>query len=137
MKAFVLDCSLTMAWCFEDEQTEQSQALLERLAHDEAVAPSLWALEVTNVLLVAERRGRLTAARAEGFAAVLKRLPITVSDASPSGTFDRVLPLARSLGLSAYDASYVELALSLGLPLASLDRRLIEAANRLGVVTLP
>jgi predicted nucleic acid-binding protein len=63
----VIDTSLTMSWCFEDEATEESDAILDRLVHDEAVVPSLWEFEVTNVLLVAERRARITEAQAARF----------------------------------------------------------------------
>ena len=72
----VIDTSVTMAWCFEDEATDDTDAVLDQLQGDEAVVPPLWQLEVTNVLLVAERRARITEAQATRFLDLLLRLPI-------------------------------------------------------------
>lgn len=129
--AFVIDTSVTMAWCFEDETTAGSEAVLESLQQDEAVVPSLWELEVTNVLLVAERRKRINEAQAARFVDLLTRLPIRI-DSSPTD-LTAILAAGRRHGLSAYDAAYLVLAERLGAPLATLDRRLAAACEAAGV----
>lgn len=131
---FVVDASVTLAWCFQDERTPFSEAVLDLLAaNGEAVCPAVWPLEVTNALLVGERRKRLTSA---DIGAVLKRvadLPISVDPIRIRDVFGAVLFLAREEQLSVYDASYIELALREGLPLATLDKRLRDAARHRGV----
>lgn len=133
MNRFVLDCSTTMAWCFSDETSPRADAVLAALEEEEAVVPNHWPLEVANVLAVAERRQRIAAARSDNFLEYLNSLPIAVDDQSPQKAFDAVLPLARRWRLSAYDAAYLELALRLRCPLASLDAGLNEAAVGAGV----
>lgn len=131
MTRFVLDCSMTMTWCFEDEATPYSESVLEALTEGEAVVPPLWSLEVANVLLVGERKKRLLPAQSLRFVELLQNLPITPDpDIRPLG---EILGLAREQGLSSYDASYLDLAVRTGLPLASLDGDLLEAADRFGV----
>lgn len=131
MTRFVLDCSMTMAWCFEDEATPYSESALEALAEGEAVVPPLWSLEVANVLVVGERKKRLLPAQSLRFVELLQSLPIAIeADIRPLG---EILGLAREQGLSAYDASYLDLAVRTGLPLASFDSDLLEAADRFGV----
>ncbi|BDI29917.1 ribonuclease VapC [Capsulimonas corticalis] len=135
-KQFIIDCSLTMAWCFEDEATPESRALQDRLESEDAVVPSIWPLEVANVLLVGERRGRLTQADVTQFITILQSLPINVDHAAEGVVFGQVLALARAHRLSVYDASYLELALRRNLALATFDRELRQAAQTLGVVLL-
>jgi predicted nucleic acid-binding protein len=131
---FVIDTSIAMAWCFEDEATASTDAVLDRLRDDEAAVPAIWPLEVANVLLVAERRGRLSEARANRFLELLTQLPIEVDDAPR----DRVgiVAAGRRHELSAYDASYLVLAERLSASIATLDRRLAKAAERAGVELL-
>lgn len=128
---FVLDASTALSWCFEDEATPATDAVLDQLAEDRAVVPTLWELEITNVLLVGERRGRLTEAQTAHFVALLSALPINVDLAGPDMT--TVLAVGRQHGLSAYDAAYLVLAERDGLPLATLDDRLQRAAQAAGV----
>lgn len=130
---FVLDCSVTMAWCFEDEGDPGSDAVLDRLGEVDAVVPALWPLEVANVLLVAERRGRLTASDSSRFTALLGALPISVDRGLDAPVVPGLLAVAREYGLTAYDAAYLELAMRLGLPLATRDSELMGAARRAGV----
>ncbi len=131
MNRFILDCSVTMSWCFEDEATPYSESILEALAEGEAVVPCIWNLEVANVLIVGERKKRLTPAQSLRFVELLQSLPITLdSETRPLG---ELLELARAQGLSSYDASYLDLAARSGLPLASLDGNLLKAADRYGV----
>lgn len=134
MSSFVIDASVAMAWCFEDEASAAADAVLQRLGRDEAVVPSLWHLEVTNVLLVAERRGRVTEAQASRFLGLLGRLPIR-SDEAPADVTS-ILAAGRRHGLSAYDAAYLVLAERLAAPLATLDEGLATAARAAGVELL-
>jgi predicted nucleic acid-binding protein len=134
--AFVLDCSVTMAWCFEDEASLYADQVLERLAEEEALVPSLWALEVSNVLIVGERRKRIQPADSARFLAMLSDLPIRMEQDIPGRTFHTVLPLAREQRLSAYDAAYLELALRRGIPIATTDTKVRPAAQALGVPLL-
>lgn len=132
-KLFVLDCSVALAWCFPDEKTAESQRVLQSLKKGAAVVPSLWFLEVSNALLVAERRGRITAEAAGQALKLLSNLPIEVDERSGFPLSADLLTLAREHDLTAYDAAYLELARRLSLPLATLDRKLQTAARNAGV----
>lgn len=112
MTALVVDTSVTVAWCFEDEATPETDALLDRVVVDGGVVPVLWASDVTNVLAVVERRGRSTEAQSTRFTGLLSQLPITVAAEWPAPS--ALLAIARSHGLSSYDATYVWLAASRG-----------------------
>ena len=133
---FVLDCSVTMAWLFEDEQTEFTEKMLDKLQQESALVPSLWFLEVVNVLAVAEKRKRCTAAQSIRFLETLKSLPIEVDDGAIASRCESLLLLARSYELSSYDAAYLDIALRLGRPLATLDAHLRKACKATGVVVL-
>lgn len=130
MKPLVVDCSVTMAWCFEDESSPLTDRVLDGLTERTIAVPPIWPLEVVNVLVVAERRRRIKVADSARFLELLSELPIDVdSDADGAA----ILATAREGGLSAYDASYIELAIRRGIPLATTDRRLANAAKKLGV----
>lgn len=133
MTGFVLDCSVAMTWCFGDETNPYSEAVLQDLADTGAVVPSIWLLEMANVLLVAERRKRISKAQSRRFVELLQTLPIAVDDVSAARAWDGLLSLAREQQLSAYDAAYLELAMREGLPIATLDAALRKAAKRCGV----
>jgi predicted nucleic acid-binding protein len=133
LTAFVLDCSVTMAWCFDDEGTPYTEGIRDRLLDSRAVVPALWPLEVTNVLLVGERRKRLCRADTARFITLLQALPIVLVQRSWPEAVHRTVDLAREHGLSSYDAAYLELAVTEGLPLATVDDRLRKAAVRAGV----
>jgi predicted nucleic acid-binding protein len=130
----VIDTSIAMAWCFEDEATESTEAVLDTLRDEQAVVPAVWPLEVANVLLVAERRGRLSEAQASRFLELLNQLPIDV-DVSPTD-MAAVVAAGRRHALSSYDASYLLIAERLGAPLATLDQPLAKAARKAGVPLL-
>ena len=130
---FVLDTSVTMAWCFEDEASAYADAVLDSLIHIKALAPAVWPLEVSNVLAVAERRGRIAKAGSVRFISLLMQLPIMVEVETPQRVFGEILALAREYHLSSYDASYLDLAMREGIPLATQDRRLQQAAEQAGV----
>lgn len=134
---FVLDCSITVAWLFEDESTPQTDELLDRLKDSGALVPALWRLELGNVLAMAERLKRITAAQIADYLDLLGRSPIVTDTETDSRAFREILALARSEGLTTYDAAYLELAVRRRLPLATLDKELIRVARRVGVSTLP
>jgi predicted nucleic acid-binding protein len=131
---FVVDASVTMAWCFEDEATSETDAILDRLTSDEALVPQLWALEVTNVLLIAERRGRIDESKSARFVQLLAELPILLESRPPH--MNAALAAGRRHGLSAYDAAYLLLAQREGLALATRDDGLTRAAREVGVPLL-
>lgn len=133
---FLIDSSMTMAWFFADEATEATNAVLDRLRYGQAFVPPLWFWEVTNVMLVGERRRRVTQADTARFITLLHGLPITVDGQAAGSVFSQVLLLARAHSLSVYDAAYLELAQRLALPLATLDGALQRAAEALGVPIL-
>ncbi|MCA3390244.1 MAG: type II toxin-antitoxin system VapC family toxin [Roseomonas sp.] len=134
--SFVLDNSVALAWCFEDEQSPPIMALLDRVVATGAMAPLLWPLEALNGLLVAERRHRLDAAKRAELAGLLRALPITLDDETADKSWVATLRLAERFTLSVYDATYLELAQRRRLPLASKDRALRNAAAALGVEVL-
>ena len=138
MPLLVLDCSVAVAWCFDDEATPFHDALLDRVQAEGAVAPPLWVSEVANVLLNAGRRGRIASAAVRERLALLDMLPIEI-DIVGTGPVWRsaVLALAEAEGLTFYDASYLELAIRRGLGLASSDAALRRAASRRGVQLEP
>jgi len=132
----VLDVSLACAWCFADEASDAAWAILAGLEQAQAHVPSLWFWEITNVLIQAERRGRISMAVIRRFLTLLETLPIVSDPAGPTCAWHDTLALACSHRLTAYDAAYLELALRLGLPLASRDQALNAAAAREGVALL-
>jgi predicted nucleic acid-binding protein len=134
--SFVLDNSVALTWCFEDERTPATKALLEQVAETGALAPMLWPLEALNGLLAAERRGRLDAARRQRLAGFLGALPIKLDEETASRAWTTTVRLAERFHLSSYDAAYLELAQRHRLPLASRDRGLRAAASALGLTVL-
>jgi predicted nucleic acid-binding protein len=125
-----------MAWCFSDEAESYPDSVLEKLVSVSAFVPSIWPLEVGNVLCAAERRKRLSYADSIRFLELLNELPIIVEPESPERMLKEVFLLAREYNLSTYDASYLDLAMRKGLPIASLDHALKEAAGRCDVPVL-
>ena len=123
---FVLDASIPACWLFQDEQDPRADAALARIKSDEAVVPALWWFEIRNILIVNERRRRITESDTSVFLRDLAGLRVRV-DREPEEPV--VLRLARTHRLSVYDASYLELALRQSLPLATLDAQLTAAAR--------
>jgi predicted nucleic acid-binding protein len=137
VSAVVVDASVALSWCFDDEASPATEAVLDRVRQEGGVVPCLWHLELANVLLRAERGGRDIP---EGITARLEyvgRLPITTDGETAGRAWRESLALARAEGLTSYDAAYLELALRRGLPLATKDEALVAAAKRVGVAVFP
>lgn len=132
----VLDASMTLAWVFErtnPDQGERANRALQALAGTDVVVPSLWHAEVTNALLVGERRKVIVQAQSQEFLWRLDQLPILTDTAPPVLRRDPVMALARQYRLSAYDACYLDLTLRTAGTLATFDVKLAHAASLAGV----
>ena len=131
MAALVLDSSVAAAWCFPDERTDYTAAILRTVSSPaDAAAPRLWAYEVRNSVLMGVRRKRITMADAQEFLTLLNALPIRLLDPQ---SYDEIFALADRHSLTVYDAAYLDLAFREGLPLASLDKAMRNAALQSGV----
>jgi predicted nucleic acid-binding protein len=122
-----------MAWLFNDEATPKTAALLNRLATQTALVPAWWFIEITNVLAMAERKGRIKPTESDAFIADLSKLGIERDDEAPDRAFTHLLALCRRHRLTSYDAIYLDLAVRRNLPLATLDDALRKAAHKVGV----
>ena len=136
MTRCVLDSSVALAWVLPGEGTDATDTVLDEIAADGAAAPGLWPLEIANVLLQAEKARRITQEERRRALSMLAALPVHIDPDTAAQAWSRTLVLAEAQGLTLYDASYLELALRLALPLASLDRRLRQAAATSGVELL-
>jgi predicted nucleic acid-binding protein len=123
---FVLDASIPACWALLDEEDSRADVAFTRIKSDEAVVPSLWWFEIRNILVVNERRKRISESDTGVFLRDLAGLRVRI-DRAPEESV--VLKLARTHGLSVCDASYLELALREAIPLATLDARLTSAAR--------
>jgi len=132
----VIDSSMALTWCFEDEASPQTDSLFERVRDDGAVVPALWHLELANVLLQAEKRGRIAPGDVATRLKLISELPITTDHETAVRAWGEVIALARAENLTAYDAAYLELAMRRSLPLSTRDGALIGAARRIGVTVL-
>jgi predicted nucleic acid-binding protein len=132
-ECFVLDASVTAAWCFCNEASARSAALLECLRLGQAVVPGLWQIETANMLLQAERRRRITADECAFLVEFMAALPIEIDTESDGRAHGPILNLASRHSLTAYDATYLDVALRRSLPLATRDSELANAARKAGV----
>jgi predicted nucleic acid-binding protein len=137
MSLAVLDASVALSWCFADEASTETDQLLDRVRDDGALVPGLWFLELGNVLLQAERHGRITAADVSVRLELISAMPILVDQNTVGRAWNEVLDIARSDRLSVYDATYLELALRRGLPLFTRDKPLAGAARNRGLAVAP
>ncbi len=136
MSRFVLDASVALSWCFEDQKTAYTEAVFDALAHgDAALVPAIWPLEMLNGLVVAERRKSITDTQFQAFITDLSDLPVEVDVEDVGRVYSCVARLARQHDLSSYDAAYLDLALTEGLPLATQDRSLRNAARKCDIGT--
>ncbi|MCY2965016.1 MAG: type II toxin-antitoxin system VapC family toxin [Planctomycetota bacterium] len=111
----IVDCSMAMAWCFADERTSVSDQVQDRMVAETILVPAHWFLEVSNVLAMAEKRGRISAADSSNFVQLLAEFSIEIDDGAAGRAFNDILPLCRSQRL------------------ASLDQDLMRAARQLGI----
>ncbi len=130
---FVLDASIALSWCFPDESNAYADRVLDAIGPMSVVVPSIWVYEIANAMLVAQRRGRITEDHRNKVTNMLNTLPIQTRDVTLSHTLTAISAQAKALDLTVYDAAYLDLAVAIGKPLATADRRLREAANRVGV----
>jgi predicted nucleic acid-binding protein len=131
--AFVIDSSVALTWLFKDEATPRTDELLGRLNTESAIVPSWLFVELTNVMALAERKGRISPPQTSAFITELSKFDIDIDSEVPNRAFTHLLPLCRTHHLTSYDAIYLDLALRLHLPLATLDEPLRKAAKKLGV----
>jgi predicted nucleic acid-binding protein len=134
--SFILDSSVALTWCFEDERTTEAEALLHRVGETGAMAPQHWPFEVLNGLMMAERRQRLDRPRRRRLADFLRDLPVTLDAETTIQVWAMTQGLAEHFRLTIYDAAYLELAQRRGLPLGSLDKELRQAGSAVGVQLL-
>jgi predicted nucleic acid-binding protein len=134
--SLVLDASATLAWLLPEELTGAITAAFDLIADDCAWVPGLWRIEVANSLSVKLRRGRITPLQRRESLVDLKLLPIYCHQETNDHVWGRTLELADLHRLTIYDATYLELALRLSLPLATLDEDLRIAAHQEGVPLL-
>jgi predicted nucleic acid-binding protein len=135
--SIVLDASLALTWCFDDESREDTIAVGERILEEGAYVATHFHLEIANALVIAERKLRISRAEANARLERLALMPFVVDDVAPEAAWQNVIPLARLENLTAYDAAYLELALRIDAELATLDGPLIAAARRRGLTLLP
>lgn len=128
----VVDASVALGWVFVDQKSGYTDKVLERVGHEGMLVPSLFHLEVGNILNLAVRRGRIPEARVAAFLGRLSRLRIQVDPFTADYALSTTLLLARQHELAVYDAAYLELALREGLPLATQDQALAAVATQLG-----
>jgi predicted nucleic acid-binding protein len=131
---FVVDASVVLTWCFPDENSTLARRVAQMFKEgDSAIVPSFWPHEVLNALLVGEKRKRISGDLVRTFLTDLATLPIVLQELQADAVFDRIQSLSREHGLTPYDAAYLDLAQTNGLPVATLDEDLIRASARTGV----
>ena len=133
----VLDASIALAWLFGEDSSPDVANLFDEANLRQLIVPPLWHLEVSNVLVIAERKGRITQDELARYVNDLRDLPITTANISPEKIRNDILPLAQRERLTTYDATYLHLAMRLKTSLATLDEALRNAAQRNGVEVLP
>lgn len=130
---FVLDASVALSWCLPDESNRYADGVLAKIGDWTPVVPALWSLEVTNALLVAQRRGRINSDQLGEMTTWLSAIPIELESMAMKRTIRDVMPIARAEEIPVYDACYVELAQRHGIPLATVDGALTNVAKRRGI----
>ncbi len=133
MTGIVIDASVALAWFFPDETSDYADGVLVALEGQTMLVPTLWAIEITNAVLVAERRKRINRPEIRRFVALLNELTVVLDSPPVADTMSNLLPLAREYGLSTYDASYLDVAMRHGAPLATLDSNLQKAGRKAGI----
>lgn len=131
--SLVLDSSTALSWCFEDEDNELADVVFGQVVEGGAVAPAVWRYEVANGLQMAVRRGRISPTYRDASLADLSQMEVRIDPEGDAHLWSTVVDLAEKHSLTVYDAAYLELAQRRRLPLATLDRALIRAAEAEGV----
>ncbi len=135
--SLIADLSVVLAWYFEEDQTPAALDILTQIEADGLLVPPLWWSELENGLVIGERRGRRTVDESAAFFELVRALPIT-TDAAPAGQLgNNILTIARQHQLTAYDATYVELAVRTQSPLATFDAAIRRCALQAGIQVLP
>jgi predicted nucleic acid-binding protein len=133
LTGIVIDASVALAWCFPDEASAYADKVLVALEGHAVVVPALWSIEITNALLIAERRKRVKQPEIRRFVELLSELTVVMDSRSVTETVSNILPLGGEHLLSAYDAAYLDVAIRHGAPLATLDRHLQKAGDKVGI----
>jgi len=133
MAAFILDCSITLAWFFTDEQDAYADSIAANFPNAGALVPEHWSLEVTNTMTVGERRNRCTVQQSTAFIKYLDALVIIRDHETERRAWADTLALVRKHSMTSYDAAYLELAVRERLPIATLDQKLLAAALAEGI----
>jgi len=133
LTGIVIDASVALAWCFPDEASDYADDVLVALEGHSILVPTLWPIEITNALLVAERRKRIKQSGIRQFVELLNGLTVVMASQSVTESVSNILPLAREYSLSAYDAAYLDVAVRHSAPLATLDNNLQKAGRKAGI----
>jgi predicted nucleic acid-binding protein len=133
LTGIVVDASVALAWCFPEEASEYADRILVALEGHAILIPPLWAVEITNAVLMAERRKRVKQPEIRRFVELLDALTVIMDSQSVAESVSNILPIAREYGLSAYDAAYLDVAARHGVPLATLDSALQRACRKAGI----
>jgi predicted nucleic acid-binding protein len=133
LTGIVIDASVALAWCFPDEASNYADSVLLAVENQTVVVPAIWAVEITNALLVGERRKRIRQPEVRRFVELLKGLNIAEDAQGVADTVSSIFPLAQAYRLSAYDAAYLDVAVRREIPLATLDGDLQKAAHAAGI----
>lgn len=130
---FVLDCSVVLAWCLPDEQSDYAAQTLDLLLDQQAIVPPLWHLEVMNVLLMAQRRNRLEKDKISNILQTLSNLNISTDKKHIEINEPNFISFAVKHQITSYDAAYLYLARRENIPLATLDKKMKQIAQNFGV----
>ena len=125
MGKFVLDCSMAIAWCMKDEESEYANEVISSMQNASALVPAIWHIEVSNVLFTNKKRGRLSESMACALLYDLDSLPIETYESDV--TKQHLLTLSCAYDMTAYDACYLDLCMTHNLPLATLDKKLAQS----------
>ena len=136
MSPIILDCSVTASWFIPDEFSKNSLNIKDKIREKGAIVPTIWSLEVGNVLLISERRKRITKEQRQKALYILKDLPIKTDELTFKNAWFETIELAEKYNLTLYDACYLELSLRCNSKLATFDNNLKQAAKLTGVSLL-
>ena len=136
MSPIILDCSVTISWFIPDEFSKNSLDIRNKISEEGAIVPTIWSLEVGNVLLISERRKRITKEQRQKALYILKDLPIKTDELTFKNAWFETIELAEKYNLTLYDACYLELVLRYNSILATFDNNLKQAAKLAGIVLL-